>query len=194
MKSKKVRAATAATAMAVSVLSSPAAHSAHDMFIKIGAIQGEAQDKTYKDWIDVLSWSWGMTQSGRAEDGLCVDDLEIVKSIDLATPELIVSGAFGDFIPRARLAVVSDQAGGRQEFLVIDMKAVLITSYSTSGISDEDRPLEKVRLSFEEAQGTYTQFDETGRPVGKKSFNVRSTRECKLSTGDRAKAAKRPPG
>jgi len=30
-----------------------------DMFMKIDNVKGEAQDKAYKDKIDVLAWSWG---------------------------------------------------------------------------------------------------------------------------------------
>ncbi|MBK1640378.1 hypothetical protein CKO12_00460 [Chromatium okenii] len=33
-----------------------------DMFIKITGITGEAQDKTHKNEIDVLAWSWGRSR------------------------------------------------------------------------------------------------------------------------------------
>ena len=35
-----------------------------DMFLKLTNINGEAADKTHKDEIDILAWSWGMSQSG----------------------------------------------------------------------------------------------------------------------------------
>ncbi len=35
-----------------------------DMFLKIGDVKGESRDDKHKDEIDVLSWSWGMSQSG----------------------------------------------------------------------------------------------------------------------------------
>ncbi|MEO1312198.1 MAG: type VI secretion system tube protein Hcp, partial [Pseudomonadota bacterium] len=36
-----------------------------DMFLDIeGEIDGESQDKTHKDTIDLLAWSWGVSQSG----------------------------------------------------------------------------------------------------------------------------------
>jgi type VI secretion system secreted protein Hcp len=41
-----------------------------DMFIKIGDLKGEAQDKIHKDEIDVLSSSWGVSNSGSAHVGL----------------------------------------------------------------------------------------------------------------------------
>ena len=37
---------------------------AMDMFISIGDIKGESEDKTHKGKIDVLAWSWGMSNSG----------------------------------------------------------------------------------------------------------------------------------
>ncbi len=35
-----------------------------DIFLKLGSIQGESLDSKHKNEIDVLSWTWGMTQSG----------------------------------------------------------------------------------------------------------------------------------
>ena len=35
-----------------------------DMFIKIDKIDGESKDAKHKNEIDVLSWSWGASQSG----------------------------------------------------------------------------------------------------------------------------------
>ena len=41
-----------------------------DMFLKIAGIKGESADgSTHKDEIDVLAWSWGMSQSGTAHLG-----------------------------------------------------------------------------------------------------------------------------
>jgi type VI protein secretion system component Hcp len=36
-----------------------------DMFMKIDTVDGEAQDTKHKKEIDVLSWSWGMSNSVR---------------------------------------------------------------------------------------------------------------------------------
>ena len=35
-----------------------------DMFLKIGDIKGESADDKHAGEIDVLAWSWGMSQSG----------------------------------------------------------------------------------------------------------------------------------
>ena len=40
-----------------------------DMFIKIGDVEGESADKSHGKEIDVLAWSWGMSQSGNMHQG-----------------------------------------------------------------------------------------------------------------------------
>ena len=42
---------------------------AMDMFIKIGELAGESGDSVHKDSIDVLAWSWGLSNSGSAHSG-----------------------------------------------------------------------------------------------------------------------------
>jgi type VI secretion system secreted protein Hcp len=42
---------------------------ASDMFIKIGSIKGESKDSVHEDEIDILSWDWGMSQSGSMHVG-----------------------------------------------------------------------------------------------------------------------------
>ncbi len=37
---------------------------ASDIFAKIGDIKGESLDDKHKDEIEVLSWSWGVTNAG----------------------------------------------------------------------------------------------------------------------------------
>ena len=41
-----------------------------NIFLKLGnGIKGESQNDQHKDWIDILSWSVGMTQSGTTHLG-----------------------------------------------------------------------------------------------------------------------------
>ena len=37
-----------------------------DYFLKIDGIDGESQDDKHKDWIEVLSFSWGPPGAGRS--------------------------------------------------------------------------------------------------------------------------------
>jgi type VI secretion system secreted protein Hcp len=40
-----------------------------DFFLKLDGIPGESKDKAHKGEIDVLAWSWGMSQSGTMHMG-----------------------------------------------------------------------------------------------------------------------------
>ncbi len=40
-----------------------------DMFLKIDDVEGESVDDVHAGEIDVLSWSWGMSQSGTTHGG-----------------------------------------------------------------------------------------------------------------------------
>ncbi len=67
-----------------------------DYFLELDGINGEAQDKTHKDKIDVLSWSWGCSQSGTTHMGggwgagkAHFQDLAITKFVDKSTPVLL---------------------------------------------------------------------------------------------------------
>ena len=69
-----------------------------DMFIKIGELKGEAQDDTHKGEIDVLAWSWGMSQSGTTHMGsgggagkVSVQDLSFTKYVDMSSTELMLA-------------------------------------------------------------------------------------------------------
>lgn len=125
-----------------------------DMFIKIGDIKGESQDDIHKDEIDVLAWSWGMSQSGTMHMGggggggkVAVQDISLTKYVDKATPVLMMMCSNGKQYPEAKLTV--RKAGETPlEYVVITMKDVIITSLSTGGSGGEDRLTENISLNF----------------------------------------------
>ncbi len=132
-----------------------------DMFLKLGDIKGEAKDKTHKDEIDVLAWSWGASNAGSFHTGggggagkVNVQDLSFTKYIDLASTELFLATCNGKHFPEATL-VVRKAGETPLEYLTITMNDVLITSYSTGGSGGEDRLTENVTLNFAKVKLTY---------------------------------------
>ena len=70
---------------------------AGDCFLKIDGIPGESTDDKHKDWIEVMSYSSGVSQmaggdrstGGAATQGRCDhQDISIVKALDKASPTL----------------------------------------------------------------------------------------------------------
>src|SRR6478736_5966474 len=127
---------------------------ATSMFARIGAIKGESRDAKHKDEIEVLSWSWGLSQSGTAGQGggggagkTSFHDFSFTHHVDKASPSLMKACATGEHIKDATITL--RKAGkGQQEYLVIKMTDVLVTSVSTSVSVEADAAIEGVALAF----------------------------------------------
>ena len=125
---------------------------ASDIFAKIGDIKGESLDNKHKDEIEVLSWSWGVQQSGTMAHGsgggegkASFNDFNFSHHVDKASPVLLKACATGDHIKDATITV--RKAGkGQQEFLIVKMNDILITSVNPSGASDAAATAEHVAL------------------------------------------------
>ena len=132
-----------------------------DMFIKIGDIKGESADDKHKGEIDVLAWSWVMTQSGDAQKGggagagrVDVEDLKLTKYIDRATPVLMRYCCTGKHIPQVLLTV--RKAGGKPlEYLKITMEDTIVAKISTGASGGQDRLTEDVQLNFAKVHCDY---------------------------------------
>jgi type VI secretion system secreted protein Hcp len=133
-----------------------------DMFLKIEGIDGESKDKSHKNEIDVLSWSWGASQSGTMHLGggggagkVNVQDLTITKYFDKSSTNLFKNVCNGRHIPEAVLTV--RKAGENPlEYLIITMEDILISSVSTGGSGHEERLTENVTLNFAKVSVKYT--------------------------------------
>ena len=140
-----------------------------DMFLKISDIKGESRDGKHKDEIDVLAWSWGMSQSGTAHLGggagsgkVSVQDLSVTKYIDSSSADLLLACCSGKHLKEALLTV--RKAGETPvEYVKVKMEEVLIASVSTGGSGGEDRLTENVTLNFAKVSVDYTAQDEKGK-------------------------------
>ncbi len=133
-----------------------------DMFIKFDGIDGESADGKHEKSIDLLSWSWGMSQSGTTHMGpgagagkVNVNDLSFTKYIDKSTPVLMKYLAKGTHISEAVLTI--RKAGDNPlEYLVVTMNDVIVSSYSTGGSGGEERLTENCCLNFAKHKVAYT--------------------------------------
>lgn len=155
------------------------AFAAVDMFIKIEGIDGESVDKDHKGEIDVLAWSWGMSQSGSSISGgggagkVSVQDMSLTKYLDSSSPKLMEKIAQGEHIPKISLTV--QNAGSTiQEYLIITMTDVMVTSYSVGGSGGEDRLTENITLNFAKIEFKYIPFDESGRQQEPVTVSIRN--------------------
>lgn len=139
-----------------------------DMFIKIDGIKGEAQDGKHKEEIDVLSWSWGVSQSGSAHMGsgggsgkVNVNDLSFTKYIDKSSCDLYLKCCQGDHLKDAVL-VVRKAGGNPLEYLTVTLEDVIVSSVTPGGSGGEDRLMEQVSLNFGRVKVDYKEQTSTG--------------------------------
>ena len=133
-----------------------------DMFIKIKGIEGESRDDKHKKEIDVLAWSWGLSQSGSAHMGggagagkVNVQDLSFTKYTDSATHALVLACCNGEHIEEAVFVV---RKAGKEplDYIKITLNEVIVSSVSTGGSGGEDRLTENVTLNFAKFKLEYT--------------------------------------
>jgi type VI secretion system secreted protein Hcp len=139
-----------------------------DMFVKIGDFKGESKDDKHKESIEVLAWSWGLSQSGTFAQGsgggsgkVSVQNISITKYVDSSSTGLILASCKGTHIKQALLTV--RKAGDKPlEYIKITMEDVMVTSLSTGGSGGEDRLTENVSLNFAKFKIEYTKQAATG--------------------------------
>jgi len=148
-----------------------------DMFLKLTGIDGESVDAKHKGEIDVLAWSWGLSESppqtgsgGGGAGKVKAQDLSIQKLVDLASPLLLSYSAEGKHISDGTLTARQESKGAGQEFLVFKMTNVLVTSVSTAETSKDVRPGETVTLNFTKLDFDYRSFKQDGSVNQEKSF------------------------
>lgn len=143
---------------------------AMDMFFKIDGITGESADaaKGTVGTIDVLAWSWGVSQSGTMQMGTGggagkanIQDLSFTKYLDDSSPVLQKRCVAGTHL---KDAILSIRKAGDQPYvyLKITLTDVLVSSVSTGGSGGEDRLTENVTLNFGKVKVEYFKQDNKG--------------------------------
>lgn len=122
-----------------------------DMFLKLDGVKGESADSKHKGEIEILSFSWGVSQAiaehGGASSGkVSSNDFSIMKEFDTASPQLMEMICSGQSAGSALLTL--RKAGEKPlEYLKIKLTDVLISSYQTGG-GNGGVPVESVSFSF----------------------------------------------
>jgi len=133
-----------------------------DYFLKLDGVPGESTDSKHPGEIDLLSFSWGQTNSGTSGHGsgagagkVSPQDFNFVKKLDKSSPVLFIGCATGAVYKTA--TVTARKAGGKQEdYLIFKMSDVLISSYQTGGSAGSDViPTEQFSFNFAKLEMAY---------------------------------------
>ena len=135
---------------------------ASDIFAKIGDVKGESLDDKHKDEIEVLSYSWGVNNSGSMAHGggggegkATFHDMSFTHKIDKSSPILMQACANGSHFKDA--TITHRKAGkGQHEYLVVKLNDVIITSVTHSGSGEtHDAHMENVSIAFAKVHVEY---------------------------------------
>jgi type VI secretion system secreted protein Hcp len=139
-----------------------------DMFLELEGVKGESVDKVHKGKIDILAWSWGLSNTGTMHHGsgggagkAAFQDISITKYIDVASPDLMLYCANGKHFTKGKL-IVRKAGETPLEYLVIELEKVMVSAYSTGGSGGEERLTENVTLNFAKVKVEYVMQNEKG--------------------------------
>lgn len=136
---------------------------AFDAYIHIDNIPGEALDEKHINWIEILGYDFGISQStsatassvGGATSGrTSVTNFTFTKSLDSASCKLLEASCTGQHLKEVKLALC--RAGGdKLKYYEIILEEVIIAEYS-QGV-DTGIPLEVVQLNYGRIKTIYIQ-------------------------------------
>jgi type VI secretion system secreted protein Hcp len=143
-----------------------------DSFLKLGDLKGESPVKGFEEQIQILAWSWGMSQSGTTHTGagggagkVSVQDLSFVHNVDAASPSLVLACCNGKHFETATLTM--RKAGEKPlDYLIITLEDIIVTSVSHSGSGGSDEITESVSLNFSAFEIAYQPQEKTGAKKG----------------------------
>ncbi len=160
-------------------------------FLLIDGVSGESQDALHKGWIDLYSWSWGLSSAGggampgggSAKSGF--QDFHFVMQMGTASPALMSAVASLRQFVKAQLECRNEAIKNPTPYLVIKFEGVTVSSYQTGGSVQSNTPCtDQVSLNYSKISQEYTPIrpdGSTGAPA-KSGWDLKAQKSW-LSSG-----------
>jgi type VI secretion system secreted protein Hcp len=154
-----------------------------DYYLKVDGIDGEATTKNFQNQIQILSFSWGGSQTssvagtgGSGAGKVDLSELSITKHMDKATTKFFNALCAGTHIKSAVLSATKAGAGGGTGgvFLKITLGELFVTSLHTS--ASNELPAESVSFSYNTVKVEYSTQDNQGvlTAAGSVSYDLKA--------------------
>jgi type VI secretion system secreted protein Hcp len=155
------------------------------IYMDFDGIKGEATQEDHKQWIDILSLSWGAGRSVSTTAGSAsnreasephLSDVQIVKLFDDSSTDLFVNACTGNEGKTVKIELTTTGSPSKT-YCTYTLSNALISSYSVS--SSGDRPTESVGISFTKLEFKFTPYDDKNKPLGSKtvSYDLATTKK-----------------
>ncbi|MGZ6691225.1 MAG: Hcp family type VI secretion system effector [Solirubrobacteraceae bacterium] len=142
---------------------------AANIFLKVDGIAGESTDSKHKEWIELASFSWDISEiesvpgpGGTRVGKVKFSEFSVAMRTNKASPVLFVAAASGKHIKTAQVSVrraVKDTI----EYLKIKLTDVLVSSFAESAEGAQGEADETLGFSFGALEVQYTPQDPTGK-------------------------------
>lgn len=133
------------------------------MSIDKNAIKGDVNNRSHKDWIEVLAWSEGSSNSGTTHQTsggtggkFNLGDVSVSKYLDSASVDLRTAIAAGRFIEELKIDVIKECGGNKYTQYAITLNQVLVSSLSNGASRGQDRLVENVTFNTASIETMYT--------------------------------------
>ena len=151
-------------------------------YLKADPLKGESTDIDHEEWIEVESWSFGVTQptsgpsgtGGRSAARADFQSLCITKAVDKSSVDLNLHCAKGDHIEKMILEVCQE-TGEKVNYWKMEFENAMVQSVSISG-GGSMRPAESVCFVYDKCIWTYVAVNDDGSAgdkIGPKNWNLR---------------------
>jgi len=140
---------------------------AFDTYLQLEPIKGESTDDKHKGWLEVFSFSHGLSQQGsgaisggssRVAGKVDVQDFTITKRLDLSSPYLNKNCCNGKHLDKAVVEICKN-TGQKEVFMKYTFENVVVSSINIGGGQGQEFPVETVSFSFGKVSWEYNQVD-----------------------------------
>ena len=135
--------------------------------MKIGDIIGESADHRHKEWIDLLSFTFGSkraTVSGGVGQGpVRMDEIAIIKRVDASSVRLLEAHLRNELFEQATIESSADTQA-QETYLEIVLKKAFVTGYALD-MTEQGRSgsVDSFTLAFEEIEVEYRPLKSSGQ-------------------------------
>jgi type VI secretion system secreted protein Hcp len=153
-----------------------------DYYLKLDGIEGEAVSTGFEKQIQLLSFSWGGSQTtsvagtgGSGAGKVDLSDLSVMKYYDKSSPQVFKALVTGTHIKTGVLSATKAGGGGKP-FLKISLGELFVTSNQISASSEI--PTESVSFSYNTIKVEYSTQNEQGilTAVGAVNYDVKTNK------------------
>jgi type VI secretion system secreted protein Hcp len=131
-------------------------------FLKFDTIEGESTEKGHEKELEVMSFHWGVSQTGSFASGggggagkAQFQDLHFTSNTSKASPQLMLACASGRHLKYATLTGRKSGGDRPADFMHVKIEDVLVSSYNQAGDRNSG-PGDEASLNFAKIEFSFT--------------------------------------